>query len=28
MTLVQLKHFVALAEAGSFSKAATRVFLT
>lgn len=28
MTLVQLKHFVALAEAGSFSKAASRVFLT
>ena len=28
MTLVQLRHFVALAEAGSFSKAATRVFLT
>ncbi len=28
MTLVQLKHFVALAEAGSFSRAAARVFLT
>jgi DNA-binding transcriptional LysR family regulator len=28
MTLVQLRHFVALAEAGSFSKAAARVFLT
>ncbi|MFZ9430049.1 MAG: LysR family transcriptional regulator [Burkholderiaceae bacterium] len=28
MTLVQLRHFVALAEAGSFSKAAGRVFLT
>ena len=28
MTLVQLRHFVALAEAGSFSKAAVRVFLT
>ena len=28
MTLVQLKHFVALAEAGSFSRAAAQVFLT
>lgn len=28
MTLVQLRHFVALAEAGSFSRAAARVFLT
>lgn len=28
MTLVQLRHFVALADAGSFSKAAGRVFLT
>lgn len=28
MTLVQLRHFLALAEAGSFSRAAARVFLT
>ena len=28
MTLVQLRHFVALAEAGSFVKAAAQVFLT
>lgn len=28
MTLVQLRHFVALAEAGSFSRAAAKVFLT
>lgn len=28
MTLVQLRHFVALAEAGSFNRAAAQVFLT
>ncbi len=28
MTLVQLRHFVALAEAGSFSRASAQVFLT